>query len=753
MPASGNGDSGRGRRAGHGEGKSLELDPADGPGAVRAGRRHVTEQIAAMGGFTAADEAALLSAELIANAVQHGYPPVTVTVSGDPHCVRIAVRDGNPRPPVRPLISTGNMTGRGIAIVDGIASRWGVERDPAGGKVVWAEVEPSAATQLPGETDVDALLAGWHDDDAETPESRYTVVLGDVPTDLLIAAKAHMDNLVREFTLAAAADDTVPEHLARLIETVVHGFGDARDAIKRQALAASHRGEPRTRLTLYLPLTSADAGERYLSALDEADAYSRAARLLTLETPPAHRLFRRWYVETVVRQLRDVAAGREPDPVLPFEQRLINEVERLAALQRITDRAARLQQVTAALARARTPEDVAAVVVSEGVDALGASGGGMLLPAPDDEHVVVPGVVGYGAQLIDALREERLDAPLPGATALRTGVAIWLESQEERDQEFPALRGFEASTVAMCAVPLTVGDRTLGALRFSFPARRLFDEDERAFVVALAAQTAQTLQRTERYAAERAASVELQRALLPYEVPHIPGFDLATHYSPAGGQEAGGDFYDVIQLPDGRCIAVVGDVMGRGLEAAAAMGQVRTMLRSYAIDNAEPAAVFAKVDRYFVAFDVEQLVTVLYVLGDPATGKLSIGNAGHLPPLLVDASGCQVVPTAVGPPFGVGTVDRVAVDLTLEPGAALLAVTDGLVERRDADIDVGMERIRAAAGQEAPADAETLLRRVVTAAGVDRKHDDDVTALVLLHRVQNASGTGAGKLSRAFRRH
>ena len=695
----------------------------------------VAERVAALGFLPAAHDAALVAGELVANAVHHGDPPVWVEVSGNATCVRVGVHDGNPRPPVRPVASTGNMTGRGLALIDALAARWGVERGAPGGKIVWAELEPAGAADVAADVavdvDVDALLAAWHDDEPAAVESRFTVVLGDVPTDLLIAAKAHIDNLVREFTLAATASGAVPRHLARLIETVVHGFAEARDAIKRQALAASHRGEPRTRLTLHLPLTAADAGEAYLAALDEADTYSRAARLLTLETPSAHRFFRRWYVESVVRQLRDVAAGREPAPVVPFEDRLLDEVERLALLQRVTDRPARLQQVTAALARARTPEDVAGVVVSEGVDALGATGGSMLLPAPDGEHVVVPGAVGYGEELVDALREERLDAPLPAATALRTGEPVWLESQEERDRAFPALRGFEAATVAMCALPLTVGSRTLGALRFSFSARRLFDEDERAFVLALAAQTAQILERTERYAAERKVSLELQRALMPEDAPSIVGFDVATHYSPAGGLEAGGDFYDVIGLPDGRCLAIVGDVMGRGLDAAAAMGQVRTMIRSYAIDDPNPASVFAKVDAYFAAFDLEQLVTVLYFLAEPATGLVEIGNAGHLPPLLVAADGTRAVPTDVGPPFGVGSPDRTATPLTLEPGAALLAITDGLVERRDADIDVGMQLVLDAAQQAAPTDAATLLKRVIAAAGVHRDHDDDVTALVL----------------------
>jgi anti-sigma regulatory factor (Ser/Thr protein kinase) len=702
--------------------------------AVRDGRRYVEREVVAAGATEMLDDAALVAAELLANAIQHGVPPVSISVTGDATRIRIAVHDANPRPPVRPAPSITNMTGRGLALVNAVSARWGVDTHAGGGKTVWAELEPTSDREPGDDAAVDALLAAWGDDDEASSETRFDVALGDVPTDLLVAAKAHIDNLVREFSLAAwesGTGDGVPEHLARLIRSVVHDFADARDAIKRQALAAVLRGEPRTQLTLRLPLSAAAAGERYLAALDEADSYARAARLLTLETPAPHRLFRRWYVQAVIDQLRDAAVGRALQPIVPFETRMLEELERLATLQHATDRIARLQQVTAALARARTPEDVAGVVVFEGVDVLGATGGSLLLPAPDGEHVAVPGAVGYQEELVDALREERLDAPLPAATAMRTGDAVWLESQEERDAQFPALRGFEATTIALCAVPLFVAGRTLGALRFSFDSRRLFGDDERSFVLALAAQTAQTLHRTELYAAERDASLQMQRALLPGQTPSIPGFDIATYYSPAGGQEAGGDFYDVICLSDERCVAVVGDVMGRGVEAAAAMAQMRTMIRAYAIDDPSPVAVFRKVDAYFDEFDVAQLVTVLYCLVDRDTGVIEIGNAGHLPPILVDAAGSRTLTTIVGTPFGVQDGGRKAISHTLAPGAALAIITDGLVERRGEDIDEGIQRALTATAERPPPDAATLLRQLLNAGSTETQHDDDVTVLVL----------------------
>lgn len=706
----------------------VEGDPA----AIRAGRRFIEDQVVALGGESVVDDAALVAAELLANALQHGKPPFGVDVKAHGSMIRVEVHDGESRPPIRPTQSvTSNMTGRGLMLVEAASVRWGVMQIPDDGKVVWAEFDPERPANSHS-TSATVLIGSWKQpiEDGEVP--RYTVVLGDVPTDLLLEAKAHIDNLVREFTMMAATEPAgIPgQHLAQLVRAVVHDFAEARDGIKRQALEAAQRHEPRTRLELRLPLSAANAGRAYLEALNEADAYARAARLLTLETPPAHRLFRRWYVEALVQQLRELASGGAPAPVRSFETVMLEEIERLATLQRITDRAARLQRVTAALASTRTPEDVAAVVVSEGVSALGASGGGLVVPSGDGVHIAVPGAVGYVGELMDALREERLDAPLPAATVLRTGEAVWLESREERDRLFPALRGFEAATVSMCSVPLLVGDATLGALRFSFTTRRLFDEDERAFVLALAAQTAQTLLRTETYAAERQASLALQRALLPDETAPIPGWQVVSYYSPAGQQEAGGDFYDVLPLGENRVVAVVGDVMGRGVQAAAAMAQVRTMIRAYAVDDPTPDSVFTKVDTFFQQADLTQFVTVLYFLIETDTGTIHVANAGHLPPIIIDPDGSRIAQVPVGPPLGIGDERRTMTSLKVASGASLLVITDGLVERRGEDIDVGIERILTATDGEHFPTLDQLVKRVIDAT-TPTTHDDDVTALAL----------------------
>ena len=495
-----------------GQGEEMRL--GDEPDAVPRARAFVADAVPRISP-PAADlvpDVELTVTELVTNALLHAGSPVLLRLLPILDGIRVEVQDSSPVAPVRAQVSSEAMTGRGLALVDALAPRWGVERVSTGGKVVWCEVTHSSVMGVDddfasGVENVDALLAGWSD---ELPgEKRYTVHLGDVPTDLLLSAKAHVDNLVREFTLATSGAESgttavVPAHLSALIETVVNRFSEARQAIKRQALSAAARGEERTRLTLELSAEAAEAGPEYLLALDEADNYARAARLLTLETPPQHRLFRQWYVESLVEQLRRAIDGEPFLPPETLEHRLLDELGVVVTAQRVSDRAARLQSVTAALGGATTAADVAEVVVSQGVAALGASGGSLIIPDVDG-HLDVAGSVGYADVLIDRLRDERRDAHLPAAWAMRRRQSVWLESRHERDELFPELVGMEPRTISMCAVPLIAADRVMGALRFSFDVPRLFDDDERGFVAALAAQTAQALERGALYDAQRTA--------------------------------------------------------------------------------------------------------------------------------------------------------------------------------------------------------------------------------------------------------
>jgi serine phosphatase RsbU (regulator of sigma subunit) len=177
--------------------------------------------------------------------------------------------------------------------------------------------------------------------------------------------------------------------------------------------------------------------------------------------------------------------------------------------------------------------------------------------------------------------------------------------------------------------------------------------------------------------------------------------------------------------------AVIGDVMGRGMLAAAAMAEVRSAIRAYATDDPDPVAVFRRLDAFFEASELVQLVTALYLLLDRDRGVVQVANAGHLPPLLL--SGGKAVEAAIegGLPFGVEISERAATTIRMAPGEALVAFTDGLVERRGEDIDVGVCRLAEAIGRASWQTAGGLVNSVVAAAAAHGPNDDDVTVLLL----------------------
>lgn len=449
------------------------------------------------------DDAALIVTELLTNAVLHGEPPVTLRVHHLDDRIRVEVEDAGRKMPVTVRHSTEAMTGRGLPLVAALSASWGVDAKQGGGKAVWAELTAESAAAMPTdigpEVDLDAFLAAWEDDDDGEP--RYTVRLGAVPTDLLLAAKAHIDNVVREFTLARGGDEAhgdadVQRHYTELIETVTRGFADARSEIKRQAVDAAARGDAHTELVLTLPLSAADAGEQYLAALDEADAYARAARLLTLATPPAHRVFRQWYVQSLVDQLRAQARGEEPPALRTFPQRLADEVEDLAVFREAWDRLQLLQKVTADLTAARTVEEIGNVVVENARDYLGALSARAYLLVDD----MLVSIAAHGADAAMELQYPNVpvSADLPGGIVVRTGQPLLLRNVAQIVERFPVLAEVYAGVPdrTLHVAPLIVGDHTLGVLSLTFPGGGQLGEQSQAdFVNSLADALAQALER------------------------------------------------------------------------------------------------------------------------------------------------------------------------------------------------------------------------------------------------------------------
>ncbi|MEV5343499.1 SpoIIE family protein phosphatase [Streptomyces sp. NPDC052676] len=246
------------------------------------------------------------------------------------------------------------------------------------------------------------------------------------------------------------------------------------------------------------------------------------------------------------------------------------------------------------------------------------------------------------------------------------------------------------------------------------------------------AEAAERLRASERR--QRETAVTLQRSLLPQELEQPDDLRIAATYHPGGTEAAvGGDWYDVITLGGGRTALVIGDVMGRGVRAAAVMGQLRTAVRAYARLDLPPHEVLQLLDGLATEIDANQIATCVYAIHDPNEGRLVYASAGHLPILVRDESGTvQRTDEPTGPPLGTGGWMHSSGSIALGPGSTAVLYTDGLVERRDADLDEGIAALeRALAG--ATGTPQVVCDRLVRTAGVTADHDDDVAVLVLQH--------------------
>ncbi|NBE54718.1 ATP-binding SpoIIE family protein phosphatase [Streptomyces boluensis] len=246
------------------------------------------------------------------------------------------------------------------------------------------------------------------------------------------------------------------------------------------------------------------------------------------------------------------------------------------------------------------------------------------------------------------------------------------------------------------------------------------------------AEAAERLRASERR--HREAAVTLQRSLLPQELEAPDDLRIAATYQPGGTDAAvGGDWYDVITLGGGRTALVIGDVMGRGVRAAAVMGQLRTAVRAYARLDLPPHEVLQLLDGLAAEIDASQIATCVYAIHDPNDGRLTYASAGHLPILVRDEHGeLHRADEPTGPPLGTGGWMHTSGSLPFPPGATAVLYTDGLVERRDEDIDQGVALLEQALVG-ATGTPQVVCDRLIRTLGVTADHDDDVAVLVLQH--------------------
>jgi serine phosphatase RsbU (regulator of sigma subunit)/anti-sigma regulatory factor (Ser/Thr protein kinase) len=286
--------------------------------------------------------------------------------------------------------------------------------------------------------------------------------------------------------------------------------------------------------------------------------------------------------------------------------------------------------------------------------------------------------------------------------------------------------------------PLRGRRRVIGAALFlRGPERVAFEADDLLVAAQLATHSALGIDKAVLYGREAYIADELQRTMLPENLPRCTGVRLASRYLPAAETaRVGGDWYDAIPLPGSRVALVVGDVMGHSMTSAAIMGQLRTTAQTLAGLDLPPQEVLHHLDEQAQRLGSDRMATCLYAVYDPVSHRITVANAGHPPPVLLHLGGhAEVLRVPAGAPIGVGGVDFEAVELDAPAGATLLLYTDGLVESRLRDVWTGIEQLRERlaataqlTGPDHPPPLEALCDEVLDMLGPGDR-DDDIALL------------------------
>jgi len=399
------------------------------------------------------------------------------------------------------------------------------------------------------------------------------------------------------------------------------------------------------------------------------------------------------------------------------------------AEQRALRRAARLQEVTARLARAVTTEDAARAILRGATGGVGADAASIALASDDGRSLrVSPGLLSSGTLRLRPPFEISMNDRSVLAHVYRNGRAMWIASADEWESKFE--EGFATQgDLGRCvyAVPIVAKGEAIGALAVYFQQERSRPSAEEAELISsFAHQAGVALERARAYEVEHEAAMTLQRNLMPEGTGYSATVDVDGRYLPATrGVHVGGDWYDIVDRPDGTVAFAVGDIAGHGLQAAAAMGQVRSAWRALALSMTEPNAILTSLDRFAGSVDGAFFSTILTLLLDPSRGELRYASAGHPPALVIEPDGStrfleggRSVP--LGLPFD---LPRPQAQERLGPGSILVVYTDGLIERREEPLDRGLERLAEMASR-VRAGSLTEISDGLLEIVADDRHDD-----------------------------
>ncbi|GAA3506346.1 SpoIIE family protein phosphatase [Streptomyces prasinosporus] len=418
-----------------------------------------------------------------------------------------------------------------------------------------------------------------------------------------------------------------------------------------------------------------------------------------------------------------------------------------------TGRLYQLVHLAAALTETVTVRDVVELIAHQILPAFGAQG--LVLSAAEAGRLKITGHHGYDADVVERLDALSLDTRLtPAGDVLAGGAAAFFADRAEIAARYPKAP-LMSDKEAWAFLPLVVSGRPVGCCVLSYDRPHRFTADERAVLTSLAGLIAQALDRARLYDTQHRLVRELQRALMPRALPVLPGLDVAARSLPAGhGLDVGGDFYDVLRLDDTTAAAVIGDVEGHGVTAAALTGQIRTVIHTHATAGAAPDEVLARTNRLLADLDSELLASCLFARVDLARRRVALASAGHVPPLLRHAPGrAEVLTVEPGPLLGIDPHARYPVTtVELPPGAVLALYTDGLVEVPGVDATRTTRRLAERLAAAGDLDPHHLADRLLHPAGSGVQRADDTTVLLLRTAGAPAARRPPAAVDRAGRR-
>jgi PAS domain S-box-containing protein len=698
---------------GEGEFLALEVPAQDGLGAVREARRSVVSELVSRGLGALAEDAGLAVGELVANAVLHGEAPIRVRLHRRGAGVRLSVADASSVMPEALDAGPEQTVGRGIMIVEAVSARWGWQ-PRADGKIVWCDLPVGLTDENLDSEALDEAVAPHGEPSLRHLGSPHlgspqvwSVRVPDVPVSALRDYVLRVDEQVRELRLATDPGDR--SGLPALGQQIREWTGQPGDGalLRTQALAAARAGRDRVDVLMVLPLVAAAGAARHLAALDAVDAYCRAGWLLAAASTLNERCFRQWLLSELAEGVQR-AAGIAAPPPRRFEAALVEEVERFSVDLAGRENVDRVQPAAGAASMKWQ------ATTGSGCDQVGSWGQAeptdatfeQLLDAAPDAMVAVDqaGMIrlvnrqteqlfGYGRhELVDRPLELLIPEPFRGAhpghraryvADPRTrpmGAGLELSGRRRDGSQFPA-------DIALSWIETVHGPLAIAAVRDI-----------------TASRAAREALRESRQIAE-----VLQRSLLEVVPARVSGLPVAVRYHPAiSSALVGGDWHHVFTLESGAVGISVGDVVGKGIKAAATMGRVRTALATIAADEPSPGVVLGKVNRMLCRLaatlehdphlhpDSDLLATSLYGRIDHTTHEFVYAVAGHPGPIIIDTGlgAARIEEPTPNLPLGVES-DTIYQEerLQLPTAGALIVFTDGLFERRDTPLQESLDTL------------------------------------------------------------